>query len=92
MPTYDFKCNACGEFILDIVIPIADRDVPLSEPCPLCNASSSIERLAAAPALGDAFRLGRANLPTTWTDKLARIKKNNLRSTINVPQPGKREI
>lgn len=71
---------------------MAQRDVPLSEPCPLCNASDSIERLAAAPALGDAFRLGRTHLPSTWTDKLARMKKNNYKSTIHVPEPGKREI
>jgi hypothetical protein len=89
---YDYRCTACDAVIEDIMLPYDQRDIPLTEPCPLCEAANSIERIPSAPALGDAFRLGRANLPTTWTDKLARMKKNNLRSTINVPQPGKREI
>ena len=92
MPTYDYFCNACSTVIEDIHVPYDDRDIPLTEPCPLCEAENCIERLACAPALGDAFRLGRANLPTTWTDKLARMKRNNYKSTINVPQPGKKEI
>lgn len=92
MPMYDYQCTVCHAVIEDIMLPSDQRDLPLSEPCPLCEAINSIERLPAAPALGDAFRLGRANLPSTWTDKLARIKRNNYKSTINVPQPGKREI
>lgn len=89
---YDYFCNACNTVIEDILLPYSQCDLPLDEPCPLCEATKSIERLPAAPAIGDAMRLGRTQLPSTWTDKLARIKQHNYKSTMHVPTPGKREI
>lgn len=92
IPFYDYKCRACGEYIEDILISIANRDVPLSEPCPVCDATDCIERVPCAPNIGDAMRLGRTHLPSSWTDKLAQIKQKHHRSTMHVPTPGKREI
>jgi putative FmdB family regulatory protein len=83
MPTYDFSCTACGLVVEDVQLPIADRDYPTTQPCPQCEQLHTIERLAAAPAIGDGYRLGRRQLPSTWTDTLKRIKSKHRHSTIN---------
>lgn len=83
MPNYDFECTSCGLIIEDVQLPIAERDYPTTQPCPACDQANTIERLAAAPAIGDGYRLGRRQLPSTWTDTLKRIKSKHRRSTIN---------
>lgn len=83
MPNYDFECTACGLIVTDVQLPIAERDYPTTQPCPSCHADNTIERCAAAPSIGDGYRLGRRQLPSTWTDTLKRIKSNHRRSTIN---------
>lgn len=92
MPYYDFSCNACDAIIEDIFLSYEERDVPTTEPCPFCDAAHSIERLASAPHIGDAARLGRMNLPSGWTDRLARIKERTPGATFHIPKAGKREI
>jgi hypothetical protein len=76
----------------DVLLPITRRDEPLTETCPSCNGVNTIVHVIGAPNIGDAVRLGRLHLPSTWTDKLAKIKQKHHRSTMNVPAPGKREI
>ncbi|MDF3839216.1 zinc ribbon domain-containing protein [Cupriavidus basilensis] len=46
MPTYDYRCQDCGEF--SVMRPIARRDEPCA--CPGCGKSSE-RALIAAPAL-----------------------------------------
>lgn len=92
MPMYSYTCRQCHNLFSDILLPIEQRLVPLSEPCPTCEATDCIELCVAAPALGDAFRLGRTQLPSAWTDKLSQIKDKHYKSTIRVPTPGKREV
>lgn len=92
MPLYDYHCTACNEYMTDINLAIAQRDIPITEPCPVCNASDTIERLVSSPHIGDAVRQGRMDLPSTWTDKLSQIKAKHHRSTMHIPTPGKREI
>lgn len=91
MPNYDFECTACGLFIPDVQLPIADRDYPTTQPCPVCEKLDTIERVAAAPAIGDGYRIGRRQLPSTWTDTLKRIKSKHRGSTIN-DFGGKRQL
>lgn len=83
MPNYDFQCTHCGLVVVDVQLPIADRDYPTTQPCPACEHENTIERCVSAPAIGDGYRLGRRQLPSTWTDTLSRIKSNHRRSTIN---------
>lgn len=92
MPMYTYVCRQCHATFVDVLLPIAQRLVPTQEPCPTCDTDASIELSVAAPALGDAFRLGRTHLPSAWTDKLSRMKDHHYNSTIHVPTPGKREI
>lgn len=91
MPVYDYECATCGYCMLDKHIAYADRDTPTHDPCPQCG-TTTIERLACAPNVGDSVRIGRTNLPSTWTDKLQQIKSKHHRSTIKIPSPAKREI
>lgn len=92
MPMYDYACNNCHATFDDVLLPITRREEPLTEACPVCNGTNTIVHVIAAPNVGDSIRLGRLNLPSTWTDKLAQIKAKHHRATMNVPTPGKREI
>ncbi len=92
MPMYDYFCHNCSQQFTDVFLPMIRRDEPLHEACPSCAVVGMIELSAAAPGIGDAMRLGRTNLPSSWTDKLTNMKKNYLHNTINVPAPRKREI
>lgn len=91
MPMYDFFCTACGLLVTDVQLPIADRNYPTTQPCPQCDQHGTLERCAAAPAIGDGYRIGRQNLPSTWTDTLKRIKSKHRHSTINTTG-GSREV
>lgn len=92
MPVYDYACTSCEYQLLDKHIAYADRDIPTTAPCPQCGAVGTLERLACAPNVGDAVRLGRTNLPSAWTDRLSHIKSKHLHSTIDVPAPTKRQL
>lgn len=92
MPNYAFECHACGLFVEDVQLPIADRDYPTTQPCPQCGQSQSIERVIQAPYVGDAMRQGRTNFSSSWTDKLAEIKSKHRGSTIKIPSPSRREV
>lgn len=92
MPFYDYSCTNCLATFDDVMLPITRREEPLTETCPTCNGTNTIVLVMGAPNIGDAVRLGRLNLPSSWTDKLANIKQKHHRSTMHVPKPGKREI
>ncbi len=91
MPHYDYTCAHCHVEFIDVLLPIARRNEPTESPCPACG-TGTLERVIAAPRIGDAMRQGRTNLPSAWTDKLSEIKSKHRRSTINVPAPARREI
>ena len=58
MPAYTYRCEACKhEF--ERVYKIADRDLPINEPCPSCNTQGQVlKTISGAPSLGDPVRLG----------------------------------
>lgn len=43
MPNYEYKCHAC-QHQWDDIQTIANRDKPLAEPCPGCQATNSVVR------------------------------------------------
>lgn len=49
MPTYDYRCDDCGDFAL--MRPMAQRDEPVG--CPQCGKAAA-RALVAAPALAGA--------------------------------------
>ncbi|MGO4303972.1 MULTISPECIES: zinc ribbon domain-containing protein [unclassified Cupriavidus] len=56
MPTYDYRCDDCGDFAL--MRPIARRDEPAA--CPRCGAMAA-RALVAAPALAGSDSSGSAS-------------------------------
>jgi putative FmdB family regulatory protein len=82
MSHYDYRCNSCGN-VWEENLPIDDRDVPLSLPCPTVNCSApQIERIAAAP--GVSYTYGGAKTPESFKDVLRNIKSKHHKSTIQV--------
>jgi hypothetical protein len=43
MPSYEFSCNKCKK-TWDTFLTIANRDKPLSEPCPFCSKEKCVEK------------------------------------------------
>lgn len=94
MPNYDFQCSKCDLLVTDVQLLVADRDNPVGAPCPtndepndgiaddriICDGM--MERVIAGPAIG--YRIGGIKTPDAFKDVLRTIKKNHLRSTINV--------
>lgn len=57
---------------------MADRDVPLSEPCTSCAATDTIKRIVSSPAIsyaGAQTVLQRAG--SGWNDVLKKIQKGS---------------
>lgn len=95
MPNYDFECSKCGFTVTDIQLPVAERDDPVGAPCftslvrgddddmedPLV-CDGMMERVIASPGIG--YLIGGIKTPDGFKDVLRNIKKNHLRSTINV--------
>jgi predicted nucleic acid-binding Zn ribbon protein len=87
MPNYDYKCSKCDFSIVDVQLPIAERDEPVGEACPLheltgSDCSGVLERVIASPGIG--YTYGGIKTPSGFKDVLRNIKKNHRGSTINV--------
>lgn len=48
MPTYDYKCEACGEQ-KELMRKISERDEPVK--CPILNCDCKMHRVVSAPAV-----------------------------------------
>ena len=83
--TYTFKCETC-EHTWEESIPMKDMDVPLSKPCPSCEAEGVIKRIIAfAPRIAyDGAKTVQQRAGSGWNDTLLKIKKGSGRvNTIN---------
>lgn len=79
MPNYDYRCHNCN-VVWEQQTTIADRDVPVNEPCPVCEQTGNIERfLGGAPIWGRE----KGKVPETFKDVLRAVKKRNPGSVIN---------
>ena len=78
--TYTFKCTAC-EHEWDASMSMADRDIPLSQPCIQCGSDEAggVKRIiSAAPRIsyeGGQTVLQRAG--SGWNDVLKKIQKGS---------------
>lgn len=76
--TYTYLCDGCKQQWDDSHI-IANRDVPVSQPCPHCKAEGTVKRIiAAAPRVsydGGKTVLQRAG--SGWNDVLNKVKKSS---------------
>jgi putative FmdB family regulatory protein len=79
MPNYDFECGNC-DALWEQQTTIADRDVPTTEPCPVCEHSGLVVRfLRSAPIFGRE----KARTPDAFKDILRNMKPKFRGSTIN---------
>ena len=93
MPTYDYRCEKCGNEFEDF-LPMAKRTEPTEEPCdkqlhraaPVCGG-----KIAQVPgstptafAYDNISSPGHTKKPPSWmTDKLKEIKKEQPKSTMS---------
>lgn len=76
MPTYEYKCRACGH-LFDRFCSIANRIKAISEPCPQCTKTFEVEQLVGgADVVPDAIRLGRKPVSEGFNEVLARIHES----------------
>lgn len=82
MPTYDYRCQACGECWEQHLL-IADRDAPCGMSCPLCKHVGQVERMITAA--GISYRINdRKKIPNSFKDVLRKIKATHRGSKIEV--------
>jgi putative FmdB family regulatory protein len=81
MPNYDYRCNECGH-AWEQQLTIANRDVPTTEPCPECGKTAVEKYLPSTSGL--CYTLEGKKVPDTFKDVLRRMKKQHIRSHINV--------
>ena len=74
MPYYDYRCSKC-ESVFELLRKMSEADVPLTEPCPECGSTETVERLISTFAIGDPIRLGIKRPDAGWNDVLSRVKK-----------------
>ena len=93
MPTYDYRCEKCGNEFEDF-LPMAKRAEPTEEPCdkqlhrasPVCGG-----KIAQVPgstptafAYDNISSPGHTKKPPSWmTDKLKEIKKEQPKATMS---------
>lgn len=83
MPNYDFMCSTCQNLIVDVFLPIADRDRPTTEPCPACG-HATMERCVSAPGVSYSINRGGLKTPQGFKEILKDIKSKHPRATMNV--------
>jgi len=102
MPTYDYRCTACKK-PFEQFRPIADRDAPVKEPCPMCGSSDCVERAfieapltGADAALRPPSDFGRvldrikSGIPKQFRDGLDSSKNPRLARYVSKPGKGKK--
>jgi putative FmdB family regulatory protein len=80
MPRYDYRCEKCQK-TFEADFPIAARDVPLEDACPLCGEKGAIERFLPSTA-GLNYTAGGIKRTDAFNDLLKNIKSKHRGSTI----------
>ncbi len=74
MPTYDYRCESCGE-IWDSFQMISNRDKPCKEKCPYCGKKKVVRHIGEFPSMATDTTL-TANKKTggQWNDLMHKVK------------------
>lgn len=76
---YDYQCKSC-QFVFERKVPLADRLVPESEPCPECGEMRVKQAiLSVTPSMVASME---NKVPKDFKDFLKGVKKANPGSTI----------
>ena len=78
---YDYTCKACGH-IWEESVPMSDRDVALSNPCPECKETGQVHRgyFKVARISYDGAQTIAQRAGSGWNDTLLRIKEGSAKS------------
>lgn len=82
--TYTYQCEKC-DHVWDASFSMADRDVPLSQPCVQCKQECCVKRIISfAPSLtSESAQTLQQRAGSGWNDVLTKIKsKSGRRCTI----------
>lgn len=98
MPNYDFRCTVCGTEYHDIQLPIARRNEPVENAgcteCPGADENNpetwgKLEPIMRCPMISSN---GGVTLPSSWGERLAKIKERHPRNNIQTSARIKREL
>ena len=99
MPTYDYKCEKCGnEF--ERMLPITQRKEPTEIPCPIrildnnndpqcfdCDGEVKMKVAVPGFAYDNISSPGHKKSSPSWMkDKLKEIKRQQPKATMNIPE------
>jgi putative FmdB family regulatory protein len=75
MPNYGFVCEGCNHNF-DILLPISERDKPLSNPCPSCGGGKIVKDFGSMRQSLSSDSLYNANKATggQWNELMSRMK------------------
>ena len=87
MPTYDYRCEKCGNEFEDF-LPMAKRAEPTEEPCDKQYCGGKISQVPGSTPTAFAYdnisSPGHTKKPPSWmTDKLKEIKKEQPKATMS---------
>ena len=95
MPTYDYRCEKCGNEFEEI-LKIADRNVPTESSCTqnidvqqtehmtfAQACGGEIKMKTVAPGIGDPLKMGIKKPDGRYVEKLKEIKKNHPLGTVS---------
>lgn len=83
MPTYDYRCSACGK-VFSKTSKIAEYKIPTTQPCPNCSIDGTVSIVQlGAPSLGDPVRLGVTKRAGGFNEVLASVHSKNANSKID---------
>ena len=70
---YDFRCEECKE-TWEQNLPLADRDNPLTEPCPKCKKEGCVKRCVSAGTVNyQGFISPITRAGDGWNDVLKKV-------------------
>ena len=88
MPNYSYSCSAdgCDFRVVDLNLPIAGRNYPTTQPCPICKSENAIVKDITAPGVSYTINRGGLKVPETFKDILRNIKSVHPGSSIIIPE------
>jgi putative FmdB family regulatory protein len=76
MPSYLFACKSCSHQF-EKVSKIADRDIPVSEPCPECGKIEVTREFTPTPMSYGINGVGSLRVPQGFREVLQKVKAAN---------------
>jgi putative FmdB family regulatory protein len=81
MPTYDYKCENCGD-TQELILTIARMNEPVDTPCPKCDEVAVKRHITGASRIVSGTGSG-LNFSSGWNDILKGVQSGHPRSNLN---------